>query len=170
MGSGERCEVGRTAHLSALPIVVRKRPVSARRSAIMSRNEPHLAGLLAGPAVARRALRWQVLHRRADKRSLLPSDLSRADRERRKRPLFSKRRVGRGSGLSSLFTVSSGMFAGNSGVARNSRHGRSSPAADQRERPRRWRNRKSCRASRSRIAPLAPLVSAAPRRDAQCSS
>ena len=56
------------------------------------------------------------------KRSLLPSDLSCADCERKERAVFPERGCGGGSGVSSVPALSSGKLSGNSGVDGNFEH------------------------------------------------
>jgi len=89
----------------------------------MIRIGSRLASLCACQAGARPALRRQVLYRRADHPNLLPVHLSRAGFERGKRLLFPNRGRGRGSGISTLFAVSAGMFTGNARLGGNFEHG-----------------------------------------------
>src|SRR5438094_3678906 len=58
-------------------------------SSVRETHEFGLAGMFASETVARCALRWQVLHRRAHQQSLLPLDLSCTYSQRKKCPLLS---------------------------------------------------------------------------------
>ena len=73
-------------------------------------------------AVARSALRRQVLHWRAQHQNLLPLDLPGTYSQRKKRPLLSQRRRGGGSRIPSVSALPAGMFSWNAGLAGNVEH------------------------------------------------
>src|SRR5580692_4740412 len=151
-------------------VAVRKRPTYSSGWATISsrRYEFGLAGVFAGPAVARCALRWQVLHWRADDRSILPFDLSGTHVPGEKRSLLSECRGGGGSGFPAMPALPARMLAWNSGLVGNSKHSFARFAADQRERPGGWRRGSSCRTAGSGLAASSPAVPAASGRDASC--
>ena len=119
---------------------------------VCKRHDVGLAGLFPSEAVARRPLRRQVLHGCAQHQNLLPLNLPCSDRAGKKRPLLSNGRCGGGSWIPSLSALPAGMFARNSGVARNFEHSFESPAPDRREWLGRRRNGRPCGAPGSRFA------------------
>lgn len=120
-----------------LPIGVRKRPSSTATSTMMGRHryESGLAGLFPGAAVTRSALRRQILYWSDRQQGLLPSDLSRSYRERKKRTLFSERGGCSRSRLSPLPPLPSREFAGDTGLAGNFQHRLKSSPPDRGKRP-----------------------------------
>ena len=124
--------------------------------------------MFASPAVARSALRRQVLYWGGRERSLLPSDLPGADRERKKRPLFSQRRSCRRSGLSSLSALPAGELPRHTGLAGNVQYSFASVAFDRRKRFGGWRGGNPRGTFRSRVAASSPVVSASPGSNPDC--
>src|SRR5215467_8498769 len=104
-----------------------------RLCAVRREYGPELADLFPSEAVARRALRRQVLRGRPQHGNLLPSNLPRPHRQGEQRALLSERRGRRRSWLSPLPAVPPGMFSWNSRLVRNPQHGGARAAAHRRE-------------------------------------
>ena len=99
---------------------------------------------------------------------VLPFDLSGAYSQRRKLSLFPDSRGGGGSWLSTLPALPAGVFARNSRVAGNAKHGGARFAIDQPEWPdRRW-SRSTRREAWSWLASSSAALPQAPGCDAQC--
>lgn len=106
----------------------RRRAVALQR--VLKNDESGLAGLFAGTAFARCAIRRQVFYWRAGEWSVLPVDLSRADGEREELPVLCDGCCSGGSRISAVFALPAGMFAGDTGVDGNFGNGFAGSAAD----------------------------------------
>ena len=93
-----------------------------------------LESMFAGQAVARSALRWQVLHRGARKPRVLPPDLSCAYGEGEELPLLSDGSCGGRSWISAVLEMPTGELSGNTGVAGNFDDGLACTETDRRKR------------------------------------
>jgi hypothetical protein len=132
------------------------------------RSGAGLAGLFAGATVARPALRREILHWGARERSVLPGDLSCADGEGGKLPIFCDGRRGGGGGIPTLFTVPAGVFTRDAGVVRNVEYRFAGTAIDCGERARRWWSGGAGGSAGSGAAALAAIIFEASGGDADC--
>ena len=80
------------------------------------RYDPGLAGLFTSEAVARSAIRRQILHWCTRQPGLLPFDLPGSHGEREECPLLPHRRGGSGGGFPALSALPARMFTWNSGL------------------------------------------------------
>src|ERR1700721_3549076 len=97
----------------------RKPPLFVLKSNMLTKtNDSRLAGLFTGKAVARCAIRREILYWRERQRSVLPSDMPGADGKREKRTLLFDCRGGGRGGIPSFLRWRAGAAPGNSSVGR----------------------------------------------------
>ena len=104
--------------------IAEKRPFPSGPSRILDGTYGSgLENLFSGTALARCAVRWEVLHRRPDQRRLLPAHLPRANSAGTQRALLPYCCRRRGSWVSSVSQMSSRMLARHACMDGNVQHG-----------------------------------------------